>query len=334
MKTLITLLLFICFNLSAEKLKVCVTVPDLAQIVKVVGGDQVTVSTLVLPSENPHAPEIRGNEIQKLKDAELFIINGFALEALWLPKLLAASANARIVDGEVGFLDPSSIIKPIVMNRGTFTRLSGRGEVKVNPHYLLDPVNSLKVSRLICSRLKVLRPKMSESFNASLYKFQKEILVQLVGSEAAGKLNSKQLSRLIKIGQLEKKLSLLVSESDNGWLGKMKKLRSRKFTVGHDYYAYFFQRFGLVKAGSMEALPGLKLDGNYLSKLAKSLIQQKSQGIIFSGSVSISAVESVSMKAQLPIIKLAHQTAALKESEIYLKMIDYNVNEFLKVSDK
>lgn len=44
MKSLLRLLLFMCFYLSAEKLKECVTVPDLAQLVpdlaQLVGGNR------------------------------------------------------------------------------------------------------------------------------------------------------------------------------------------------------------------------------------------------------------------------------------------------------
>ena len=81
----IVLTVFLQFFVSAEKLKVCATVTDLASIAEEIGGDLVEITTFAPAQGNPHNVIAKPSFIRELSKADLFMQNGFELEAGWVP---------------------------------------------------------------------------------------------------------------------------------------------------------------------------------------------------------------------------------------------------------
>lgn len=327
---ILTFFIIILCGSAAEKLKVCVTVPDMANLCMAVGGQEVEVSTLVLPAQSPHLLKSKPINLVRLKEAQLFIKSGFELEAAWLPKLLQECGNKQIQAGQQAHLDPSSIIKPIVTGRGTFTRLTGRGQVKVNPHYLLDPVNALLTAQLICSRLKTVKPEKTTYFNERRSNFQMNLWTKLIGHKMAAAYDSAKLTKLIKRGKLEETIISLSKEVDiGGWLGKMKHQQGQKYIVDYHSYAYFFRRFGLVKLAALKPSPNALLNDTQLEKLKNSLEEKKVAGLVTNPWFSRNIITKFLANAPFKEIKLAHQSLDLKGGESYIKMIGENVEKLM-----
>ena len=101
-KLIIAFTVFLQFFASAEKLKVCATVTDLASITEEVGGDLVEVTTFAPAQGNPHNVIAKPGFIRLLSQADLFIQNGFELEAGWVPVLIQNCRNAKVQPGEKG----------------------------------------------------------------------------------------------------------------------------------------------------------------------------------------------------------------------------------------
>ena len=77
---------------AQERLKVVASFSILGDFVRNVGGERVSVTTLVGPDGDVHVYMPAPADAKKIADAKLLIINGFGLEG-WLPRLLQASGS-------------------------------------------------------------------------------------------------------------------------------------------------------------------------------------------------------------------------------------------------
>jgi len=102
--------LLICLALIAgagsaraqDRLDVVASFSILGDFVRNVGGDRVSVTTLVGPDGDVHVYTPAPADAKKIADAKLLIINGLGLEG-WLPRLLQASGSkAPIISATKG----------------------------------------------------------------------------------------------------------------------------------------------------------------------------------------------------------------------------------------
>jgi zinc/manganese transport system substrate-binding protein len=77
---------------ALEKLKVVATFSILADLVKNVGGDRVTVTALVGPNGDAHVYQPTPNDAKTLADARIVFTNGLGFEG-WISRLVKASAT-------------------------------------------------------------------------------------------------------------------------------------------------------------------------------------------------------------------------------------------------
>jgi zinc/manganese transport system substrate-binding protein len=81
---------------AQEKVPVVATFSILADFVKNVGGDRVTVSTLVQPNGDAHVYQPSPADAKKVADAKIVFMNGLGLEG-WLGRLIKASGTKGAV---------------------------------------------------------------------------------------------------------------------------------------------------------------------------------------------------------------------------------------------
>lgn len=83
--------------LHAEgRLNVVASFSILADFVKTVGGDRVSVTSLVGPNGDVHVYTPAPQDAKTIADAQLVVINGLGLEG-WLPRLLQSSGSKAVV---------------------------------------------------------------------------------------------------------------------------------------------------------------------------------------------------------------------------------------------
>ena len=90
--TAIITLLGIAPAFAEQKLDVVATFSILGDFVQNVGGDRVSVSTLVGPNGNTHVYTPSPTDARKLADAKVIFVNGLGLEG-WLDRLIQASGT-------------------------------------------------------------------------------------------------------------------------------------------------------------------------------------------------------------------------------------------------
>ncbi len=94
-----SLYLFALFLFSAaayNKIRVVASFSILADLVKNVGGDRISMTTLVGPNANTHTYEPTPNNAQALRNAHIIFINGLHLEG-FIDRLITASGTKALL---------------------------------------------------------------------------------------------------------------------------------------------------------------------------------------------------------------------------------------------
>jgi zinc/manganese transport system substrate-binding protein len=155
--------LLVCTAAAAE-LRVVATTPDLASVAREIGGKHLRVTSLALPTQDPHWVDPRPHLALELAKADLLIITGAELEIGWLPKLLTGSRNGAIQPGGRGHLDASTLVELLEVPGGRPDRTKGDVHPSGNPHYMYDPVRVERVAVGIAKRLTSLDPANKQAY--------------------------------------------------------------------------------------------------------------------------------------------------------------------------
>jgi ABC-type Zn uptake system ZnuABC Zn-binding protein ZnuA len=311
-----------------ELLQVCATVPDLGSLAREVGGDQVAVTVFAKGTEDSHFVEAKPSFVKALSQADLFIQMGMENEMGWAPVLLQNARNGRILPGARGFLDASTAIAPQEVPTGQVDRSQGDVHPAGNPHYLSDPVNGLRVSRLIRDRLIELRPDQKPYFERRYEAFRQKTGAALVGETLAQKYDAEKIAVLYEAGKLG---DFLKSQGDEGrlggWLGAMLPYYGAKAVADHNLWPYFARRFGITVVDFLEPKPGLPPTTKHLNEVIELMRAQRIRFILANPYFDPRAAQLVAQRTGARIVSMAHQVGAREGTEDYLKTVDYNVRQ-------
>jgi zinc/manganese transport system substrate-binding protein len=137
---------------AAERLNVVASFSILGDLVRNVGGDSVSVTTLVGPDGDIHVYVPTPADAKKIAEAKLVFVNGLGLEG-WLPRLVQSAANkATIVTATTG-------IAPLKLGSDA------------DPHAWQSPLNAKVYVANIRDALAAVDPADAEAFksNAAAY---------------------------------------------------------------------------------------------------------------------------------------------------------------------
>jgi ABC-type Zn uptake system ZnuABC Zn-binding protein ZnuA len=313
---------------DARPLQVAVTVPDLGSLVREIGGDQVAVTVFAKGTEDAHFIEAKPSFIKALSEADLFIQNGMELEMGWAPTLQQNARNAKILPGARGFLDASTAITPLEVPSGPVDRAMGDVHPAGNPHYLLDPINGLRVARLIRAKLVELRPERREYFDGRYATFRQRLGAALVGDALAKKYDVEKLALLYEAGKLGDFLKSQGEESLlGGWFGLMLPYRGGKVVVDHNMWPYFARRFGISVIGFLEPKPGLPPTTKHLNELIDSMRSQGVKVILANPYFDPRFAQFVAERTGAQVVNIAHMVGAQPGTNDYIAMVDYDVRQ-------
>jgi len=144
------LLIAVAFPAHAEeRLNVVASFSIIGDFVRNIGGDRVSVTTLVGPDSDAHVYVPTPSDAKKIADARLVFINGFGLEG-WLPRLMqSAGGKAKIVTVTAG-------IKPLTIGSDT------------DPHAWQSVLNAKYYISNIHNWLVAVDPASSKTYNANV----------------------------------------------------------------------------------------------------------------------------------------------------------------------
>jgi ABC-type Zn uptake system ZnuABC Zn-binding protein ZnuA len=307
-------------------LKVCATVPDLGSLAKEVGGDGISVTVFGKGPEDPHFIEAKPSFIKATSEADVYLQLGLELEVGYSPVLLNNSRNARVLPNGRGFVDCSRVIEPLERAAGPVDRSQGDVHAGGNPHYMLDPLNGLKVAALLRDKFTELRPEKKEYFAGRYNDFRERMAKAMVGEALAKQYEFEKLALLAEHGKLGDFLKSQGQEKLlGGWLGAMLPYYGTKYADEHALWVYFAQRFGLVGIGHMEPVPGITPTTKQLGVLIEKMRAEKVGLILHVPYYDARHARFAAEKTGAKAVTLANQCGAVPGTEDYLAMIDVNV---------
>jgi zinc/manganese transport system substrate-binding protein len=93
----------------------------------------------------------------------------------------------------------------------------------------------------------------------------------------------------------------------------------------HADFAYFLSRFGLVPAGAIEDRPGIPPTPGHLTRLVRAMKDDKVKVVVVEPWNDRKLAARVAEEAGAQAVVLAASVGALKGTDTYLDMVEYNV---------
>lgn len=163
-----------CTAKSNQKktVNVVASILPVADFVRHVGGEYVSVETLVPPNISPHVFEPTPRELKLVSGADLLVVVGLGLE-FWKDKMVEASANPRM-----RVLDLSSGVGEIIGSDEHDEGHGAGGGKYGNPHIWLSPRIAEKSVDEICRALSEIDRAHAAVYqkNAAVYRSELEAL--------------------------------------------------------------------------------------------------------------------------------------------------------------
>ena len=236
MKNLLSILMLAAGLFAAApaqaKLNVVATLTDYGAIAEAIGGDKIKVTSLAKGTEDPHFVDARPSFIRVLNQADVLLEGGAELEIGWLPPLVNAARNAKILSGTPGHVILARGIRLLDVPTGPVDRSMGDVHPSGNPHYAFDPANGKIIAAQLAEVFGKLDAANAPAYEANLKKFNERLDAKLAE-----------------------------------WTKAMEPFRGTKVITYHKSFDYFLERFGLVLAGTIEPRPGLEPSPTHINAL-------------------------------------------------------------------
>ena len=157
---LLALMFFAASGARAAELEVVTSFSILGDLVRQIGGERVSVHTLVGPGQDAHAYEPRPSDARRIKRAGLVILNGLGFDD-WLPRLARASGYPGTL------LVASDGIRPLTMHGE-----NGNGEARADPHAWQDVANAQVYAANIATALIAADPDGADTYRANAARYR------------------------------------------------------------------------------------------------------------------------------------------------------------------
>jgi len=279
---------------GADKLKVVTTIPDLADMTRQIGGDQVDVTSLATGVEDIHAVPMKPSFAVRLNRADAVVLLGLEAEHAFLPALLEAARNPKILRDAPGYIDCSVYVTPLEVPT-RIDRALGDQHPMGNPHYNADPVMAKEAARAIADGLSRLRPEHEADFKKNLAAF-------------------------------EEKLDAAIAR----WEREAAPLRGKKLVSYHPDLIYFAERFGMEPVGTIEIRAGVDPTPGHIADLEERMRREKVDLVVRELHYPAGLAETVARATGAKLVELPVMVGGVPEAKDYISFIDYDLQTMLK----
>lgn len=305
-----------------ERLDVVATLPTLGSVAREVGGDRVEVAVLARPGEDPHFVDGKPSFLVKLRDADLFVVNGCELEIGWVPPLLEGARNGAIQPGRDGYFDASSAVTLIEKPTGPVDRSQGDVHVLGNPHFTCDPLALRAVAGALADRLAKIDAAHADIYAANRKAYERRIDEALFGADLVEEAGGGKLARLLEAGELDAWLAEnALADRLGGWLKAMAAAKGKEVVAFHKNMNYFWKRFGVVLADTVEPKPGIPPSSKHVAEVVLAMREKKIAAVVTQPFYGRSAVDLIAEKTGARVVSVD------LEGDDALAMIDRIVRE-------
>ncbi len=277
------------------KINVVATTPDLAAIAREIGGEQVEVTVLAKPTEDPHFVDAKPSFIVKLNHADVLIEGGAELEIGWLPKLLEQARNPKLAPGAPGYVACAQGVQMLEVP-ATLDRSKGDIHAAGNPHFLVDPVNARIVAQRIAEAFCAQDAKLCDTYRANFKKFTDVLDAKLAA-----------------------------------WQKQLEPFKGQQVVAYHNSWPYFANRFGLKMDLFLEPKPGIPPTPAHLAEVITKMKADKVHVIIVDPYLNRRTAETVARNTEATVVDVAQFPGGVKGTDGgYIQLMDYLVNALAK----
>jgi zinc/manganese transport system substrate-binding protein len=277
------------------KIRVVATIPDLADMARNIGGDLLEVKSLATGVENTHAVPMKPSFAMILNRADVLLLMGLGLEHTFLPGLLEAARNPKILGNAPGYIDCSVYITPLEVPT-RIDRALGEQHPMGNPHFNLDPVSGKAMARAIADGLTRNYPEYGATFT-------KNLTAYLATLDAA-------IAR---------------------WQREAAPLRGVKLVSYHPTLIYFTERFGMEAAGIIELRAGVDPTPGHIVALEERMRREGVKLVVRERHYPAGLAETIAQRTGAKVAELPVMVGGVPEARDYVSFIDYNIRTMLKV---
>jgi len=271
---------------AGAKLKVVATIPDLADIVREVGGERVEVSSIAKGKENLHNVIARPSHMVALSKADALVQVGLSMEMGFIPGLLEGSGNPQVRPGGKGFINASDGWQPIQVPE-VLTRQGGDLHPQGNPHMNIDPRAGRHFATRIAEGLIALAPEWKAEFEAR----RDAYFARLATSE----------KRWAEVGR--------------AWKG-------RKLVVYHQEFNYLAEVYGLAIVANLEVKPGIQPTPNHLAQVIESMKREQCTVIATALWSKNDFVARVAEATGAKVVELPNMCGGIAGTDSWIAMMD------------
>src|ERR1044071_4601703 len=271
---------------TQAKINVVATLPDYAAVAHEIGGDNIDLTVLAKPTEDPHFVDARPSFVVKLRQADVLIDGGAELEVGWLPPLLQNARNPKIDVGQPGRVQASQGIR-LMEVPAELSRAAGDVHALGNPHFMIDPIVAKAVAQHIANALASVDPPHAANYQANEKKFEATINAKL-----------------------------------QGWGTKLLPYRGQSLVAYHDSWPYFAHRFGFNINVFLEPKPGIPPSPSHLAEVIAQIKAQKIKAIIVEPYHNRKIAEKVAESTGAKVVDFAQFPGALTDTESYVALVD------------
>jgi zinc/manganese transport system substrate-binding protein len=276
------------------KIRVVATIPDLADMARNIGGDLLEIKSIATGVENIHAVPIKPSFATLLNRADVVLVVGLEAEHAFLPALLEAARNPKILPSAPGYIDCSVYVTPLeVATR--LDRAFGEQHPMGNPHINLDPVAGKAMARAIADGLARNYPEHEATF-------KKNLATYLQTLDAA-------IAR---------------------WQREATPLHGVKFISYHPDMIYFAERFGMEAAGTIEIRPGVDPTPGHIVSLEERMRREGIKVVVRERHYPAGLAETIAQRTGAKLVELPAMVGGVPEARDYVSFIDYNIRTMLK----
>lgn len=279
---------------SDKQIKVIASIPDLADMAREIGGENITVECMTTGVEDIHAVAVRPSLAARLARADVLIELGLEAEHAWLPPLIDASNNVKI----------NRVNRPgrIVASQGVtpkevpliVSRQEGEQHPSGNPHINVGPDMGRLMITNICHGLTAVAPDHKAFFEANLAKY---------------------LARL--------------DVKEQEWAAAGEKLKGVKCVSFHPDMIYLTDFLGMEQLGTIEPKPGIPPSAGHITDLIKEMKQAGVKIIIREPQYSDKLPNEIATKTGAKVVKIAVMVGGRPEAKTWIETVDANIHALL-----
>ncbi len=271
---------------AGAKLKVVATIPDLADIVREVGGERVEVSSIAKGKENLHNVIARPSHLVALSKADALVQVGLSMEMGFIPGLLEGCGNPQVRPGGKGFINASDGWQPIQVP-AVLSRQGGDLHPQGNPHMNIDPRAGRHFATRVAEGLIALAPEWKAEFE------------------------TRRDAYFARLEKAEKRWAQFAGE----WRGK-------KLVVYHQEYNYLADVYGLEIVANLEVKPGIQPTPNHLAQVIETMKREQCAVIATALWSKNDFVARVAEATEAKVVELPNMCGGIPGTETWIGMME------------